>query len=138
MAERDMYVVEYRRKNRSKYLLMYHIIFVVKYRKRLLEQYGEEVRRDMEGISGASGFRIREMEADRDHIHLMVESAPNLSPAQIVRRLKAGSTRMLWKRHPELRREFWRRKTFWSDGYFCATIGNASIETVQKYIEEQG
>jgi putative transposase len=138
MAERDMYVVEYRRKNRSKYLLMYHIIFVVKYRKRLLEQYGEEVRRDMEGISGASGFRIREMEEDRDHIHLMVESAPNLSTAQVVHRLKVGSTHMLWKRNQELRSEFWRRKTFWSDGYFCATIGNASIETVQKYIEEQG
>jgi putative transposase len=117
---------------------MYHIIFVVKYRKGLLEQYGEEVKRDMEGISGTSGFRIREMEEDRDHIHLMVESAPNLLPAQIVHRLKVGSTRMLWKRHPELRSEFWRRKTFWSDGYFCTTIGNASIENARKYIEEQG
>jgi putative transposase len=117
---------------------MYHIIFVVKYRKGLLEQYGEEVKRDMEGISGTSGFRIREMEEDRDHIHLMVESAPNLSTAQVVHRLKVGSTHMLWKRNQELRSEFWRRKTFWSDGYFCATIGNASIETVQKYIEEQG
>jgi putative transposase len=74
---------------------MYHIIFVVKYRKGLLEQYGEEVKRDLETISRISGFRIREMEVDRDHIHLMVESIPKLASAQIVRRLKAGSTRLL-------------------------------------------
>jgi len=78
------------------------------------------------------------MEVDRDHIHLMVQSVPKLSPTQIVRRLKAESTRLLWQKHPELRRAFWKRMTFWSDGYFCATLGNASIETVRKYIENQG
>jgi putative transposase len=87
--------MDYTRTNRSKHLLMYHIIFVVKYRKGLLEQYGEEVKRDLETISRISGFRIREMEVDRDHIHLMVESIPKLASAQIVRRLKAGSTRLL-------------------------------------------
>ena len=130
--------VDYAKSNRCKHLLRYHLILVVKYRKGLLERYGEETKRIMKELAAQSEFAIREMEVDQDHIHRMVESVPKLSPAQIVRRLKAESTRQLWRTHPELRREFWKRKTFWSDGYFCATIGNASIETVRAYIEHQG
>ena len=78
------------------------------------------------------------MEVDKDHIHLLVISPVKLAPAQIVRRLKAESTRLLWKAHPELCTEFWKRRTFWSDGYFSTSIGNASLETVRQYIENQG
>jgi len=78
------------------------------------------------------------MEVDRDHIHLMVLSLPKLSPAHIVRGLKAESTRLIWREHPELRNEFWKKQIFWSDGYFCTSIGNASVETVKQYIENQG
>ena len=31
-----------------------------------------------------------------------------------------------------------RKKTFWSDGYYVSSIGNASEETIKKYIEQQG
>ncbi len=90
--------------NHSKFLLIYHIIFVIKYRKKLL----------------------------------MVTSVPKVSPLQIVRKLKQETTVRIWKQHPELKKQFWKEKTFWSDGYFCCSIGNASIEKVRKYIEEQG
>jgi putative transposase len=68
----------------------------------------------------------------------MIESEPKLSPLQIVRRLKQESTIRLWKYYPDLKKHFWNEKTFWSDGYFCCSIGNASIETVRNYIESQG
>jgi len=55
-----------------------------------------------------------------------------------IRRLKQETTVRIWKRYPELKNHFWKEKTFWSDGYFCCAIENASIETVRKYIEEQG
>jgi len=61
-------------------------------------------------------------------------SVPKISPLQIVRKLKQETTVGIWKLHPELKKQFWKEKTFWSDG----SIGNASIETVRKYIEEQG
>ena len=49
------------------------------------------------------------------------------------------STVAIWKTHGSiLKNHFWKEKTFWSDGYFAASIGNASNETVKKYIEEQG
>ena len=112
--------------------------FVVKYRKNLLKKYGDEIKELIFEIAKRSDFDISEMEVDKDHIHLMVDSVPKISPLQIVRRLKQETTVKIWKRHPELCKYFWKEKTFWSDGYFCCSIGNASIETVRRYIESQG
>ena len=86
-----------------------------------------------------SDFSIDIMETDKDHIHLLVSYPPNISVTTIARRLKQESTRELWDRYPEwLRRHFWKEHTFWSDGYFVCSIGEASPETVRKYIENQG
>jgi putative transposase len=128
----------YETKNHSKFLITYHIIFVVKYLKKLLDLYGETIKKLVLDRAEQSDFVISELEVDRDHLHLMVESEPKLLPLQIVRRLKQGSTTRLWKYHPDLKKHFWNEKIFWSDGYFCCSIGNASIETVRKYIESQG
>jgi putative transposase len=138
MAEGNMPAMEYQRSRRSKHLIVYHLILVVKYRKPLLGRFGDHAKCFLEDIAKRSEFQIPEMEVDKDHIHLLVVSPAKLAPAQIVRRLKAESTRLLWEAHPELCREFWKRNIFWSDGYFCASIGNASLETVRQYIENQG
>jgi putative transposase len=130
--------VEYQRHNRAKYLIIYHLIFVVKYRRPLVIPYGQRMKEILHQIAAGSDFAIQEMEVDRDQVHLMIQSQPKLAPAQIVRRLKAESTRLIWQEHPELKRQFWKKQVFWSDGYFCVCIGNASIETVKHYIESQG
>jgi len=76
---------------------------------------------------------------DQDHIHCEVSSEPRISPLAMVRKLKQESTIQLWQRHEkELKKHFWKERTFWSDGYFCCTIGNASQETIRQYIESQG
>lgn len=77
------------------------------------------------------------METDLDHIHLLVEYDPTSSLVSIVRRLKQISTIDVWKKH-DLSKFLWKEKTFWSDGYFVCSIGNASAETIKKYIENQG
>ena len=58
-------------------------------------------------VAQKSDFEISELEVDRDHVHLMIISQPKLSPAQIVRRLKVESTKVIWREHPELEKEFW-------------------------------
>ena len=128
----------YQSKNHAKFLIMYHFIFVVKCRKSLLILLGERIKSFFHDIAGKSDFNIKEIEVDKDHVHVLVSGILRLSPSQIVRRLKTLSTRCIWNEHPELVQEFWSKKTFWSDGYFCASIGNASIETIRAYIENQG
>lgn len=129
----------YKSKNHSKFILTYHIIFVCKYRKRLLIKYGEDVKQIMFDISKRYDFEIKEMEVDKDHIHMMIESVPKISPLQIVRVLKQQSTIKIWRIYnKELSKYYWKEKTFWTDGYFCSTIGEVSSRTLKCYIENQG
>ena len=129
----------YKSKNHSKFILTYHIIFVCKYRKKLLIKYGEDVKQIMYDISKKYDFDIKEMEVDKDHIHIMISSAPKISPLQIVRMLKQQSTIQMWRRYAsELKKQYWKENTFWTDGYFCSTIGEVSSETLKHYIQNQG
>lgn len=131
--------MDYRSKNHSKFLLMYHIIFICKYRKKLLTNYSPEIKNIFLDISKDYDFEILEMESNKDHIHLLIESEPKISVLQIVRVLKSKSTIELWKNHSEqLRKDFWYQNMLWSRGYFACTIGNASEDIVRKYIENQG
>jgi putative transposase len=84
-------------------------------------------------------INILEMEVDKDHLHIMVETQPKLSPLQIIRVLKQQSTQLLWKQHDEfLIKHFWKEKTFWADGNFVSPIGEVSSETLKHYIRNQG
>lgn len=131
---------EYVSKNHSKFLLKYHIIFVCKYRRKLLVGYlASCLKNVLIDVSNKSDFRIEVIETDKDHVHLLVSAEPKVSPLQIVRRLKQESTARLWKLYPhELHRWFYRERTLWTDEYFVSSIGNVSQETVRKYIENQG
>ena len=129
----------YKSKNHSKYLLTYHFIFVCKYRKKLLIKYGEVVKQIMFDISKKYDFTIKEMEVDKDHIHLMIESEPKVSPLMIVRVLKQQCTTEPWRVYKkELSKHYWSENTFFTDGYFVSTIGEVSSKTLKKYIENQG
>ena len=129
----------YNRKNHSKYVLTYHFIFTCKYRKKLLIKYGEDVKQIMFDISNKYDFTIKEMEVDKDHIHLMVESEPKVSPLMIVRVLKQQCTTEMWRIYKkELLKHYWAENTFFTDGYFVSTIGEVSSKTLRKYIENQG
>ena len=125
---------------RHKWYLKCHLIFVCKYRKRLLEgTIQDTIKEIFSVIEMHSDFSIDIMETDKDHIHLLISYPPNISVTTIARRLKQVSTRELWKRYPDwLRHHFWKEHTFWSDGYFVCSIGEAFPETVRKYIENQG
>lgn len=73
------------------------------------------------------------------NIHLLVSYPPKVSITSIVRKLKQESTTTLWKCFPVyLSKYFWKEHTFWSDGYFACSIGEASPETIRKYIENLG
>lgn len=133
--------MDYTSKNHSKYFLLVRLIFVTKYRKQLLVKYGDEIKIILEDVSKEKNFKIVTMEVDKDHIHLLVNYSPILSVVEIVRHLKQISTYRIWRQnnnHFHLSKQFWKEKTFWSDGYFACSIGNVSKETIEKYIQNQG
>ena len=90
-------------------------------------------------LAKQSKFDIDIMESDKDHIHLLISYSPEISITSIVRRLKQKSTHELWTRYSGfLTKHFWKEHTFWSDGNFVCSIGEANPETIRRYIENQG
>lgn len=132
--------MNYISKNRCKFYLKCHLIFVCKYRKQLLvSDIIEYVITIFNEIKNKYNFEIEIMETDKDHIHLLVNYPPHISVTSIVRILKQISTNRLWaKFNQTLSKHFWNEHSFWSDGYFVCSIGEAHPETIKKYIENQG
>jgi len=90
-------------------------------------------------IEQKSDFEIIEAKTDKDHIHLMIQYIPRVSISSIVNKLKSITTYHFWQNYrPFLKQHFWKENTFWTDGYFVCSIGEASPETIQKYIQNQG
>ncbi|HEX5553656.1 MAG TPA: IS200/IS605 family transposase, partial [Chitinophagaceae bacterium] len=90
-------------------------------------------------VACKSYFEMEACESDADHIHFLIRYIPRLSVASIVRKLKQQSTIAIWKKYKSiLSANFWKENTFWSDGYFVCSIGEASPETVRHYILSQG
>lgn len=112
---------------------------MVKYRKQLLQgEVGDFVKNKIIEIASHSKFDVEEIEVDKDHIHVLLTISPTICTASYVRRIKQSTTQSLWGKFGWLKKQFWLEKTFWSDGYFVCSVGNASAETVRKYIQEQG
>ena len=110
-------------KNRHKYLLQYHIIFVCKYRKKLLtaKQISDDIKQFSYEICQKHKVIIRYMEKalkrfDKDYIHYMIETEPTMSISKIVNLMKIYTTYPIWEKYPNyLRKHFWKEHTFWTD-----------------------
>ncbi len=126
--------------NRRKYSLKVHIVLVTKYRKQLLEgSVADDVKQKIFDIANTHGYEIIAMETDKDHIHLLLSYDTTVRVCDIVKIVKQETTYYLWQKYSSfLSKEYWKKKIFWSDGYFTCSIGEVSSATIQKYIESQG
>ena len=120
----------------TRWKCQYHIVFIPKYRKKVL--YGkvrEDVREILSILCKYKNVEIIAGAVCIDHVHLSVAIPPKLSIANFMGYLKGKSTLMIYDRHPEMQSKW--DKAFWARGYYVETIGNITDEAVQKYIKEQ-
>ena len=110
------------------------------YRLPLLQLYGEEIKQlCLQCADQSTKFEIQTIEIDTDHIHFMINYSTHETIKNIVKQLKSYTTFHIWNRHgSHLKTVFWKQKMFWSNSYFVCSVGDASRETVQRYIETQG
>ena len=119
--------------------LYYHLILTIKYRKKIIDKYDSDIKEIINRVALCSNFDVEKMESDKDHIHILINSKPNISPSLIVKKIKQQTTFELWKKYPiELKKEFWKKHVFWNPNYFISTIGSVSKEAIEKYISNQG
>ena len=115
--------------------LKYHIVWCPKYRKKVLVGDVEiRLKNVLYATAAQYGVLIEAMEVMPDHVHLFVSSDPTRCVAEIVNRLKGGSSRILREEFPHLKS---RLPTLWSRSYYAGTVGHVSEATVVKYIENQ-
>jgi putative transposase len=132
--------MKYYKNNRKKYYLQTHLVFVVKYRKKILQHnIDKRVKDTMFDIANANNWQINAIETDKYHIHILLAYSLDERVCDIVKTLKQKTTHEVWSHHERyLSKCFWKRKIFWSDGYFCCSVGDASTETIENYIASQG
>ena len=130
----------YNRHNRRKYSLKVHIVLVTKYRKKLLKgSITDDVKQKIFDIATTRGYEIIAMEADKDHLHFLISYDTTDRVCDIVKIVKQETTYYLWQKYGSfLSKQYWKKRIFWSDGYFACSIGEVSSATIQKYIESQG
>ena len=120
------------------YSIQFHLVCCVKYRKKVLVgKAAERLKEIAQKIADSFGIEIIEQETDQDHIHILFASKPQIQVSKFVNNLKGVSSRLLRKEFPELREELW-GGSFWSPSYFLASTGQVSLETLKRYVEEQG
>ena len=120
----------------TKWKCQYHIVFIPKYRKKVL--YGklrEDVREIIKTLCKYKKVEIIEGAVCADHVHLCLSIPPKICIAEFMGYLKGKSALMIYDRHPELGSK-WDR-SFWARGYYVSTIGNVDEATIKKYIKEQ-
>ena len=130
----------YNRHNRRKYSLKVHIVLVTKYRKQLLKgSIADDVKQKILDIANTRGYEIIATETDKDHIHFLLSYDATDRVCDIIKIVKQEITYYLWQKYNSvLSKQYWKKKIFWSDGYFACSIGEVSSATIQKYIESQG
>ena len=131
----------YKTNSHSRFLLQFHLILVCKYRKKLLcsGNISSDIKRLSAEICKRHRVIIRYMEADKDHIHYMLETEPNINLSALMRSIKAFNTYHIREKYPQyLSGCIWNKHTFWNDGYFIASVGNVSEAILREYINNQG
>ncbi|MGL5514540.1 MAG: IS200/IS605 family transposase [Sporomusa sp.] len=128
---------EYSKSSHSVYDIKYHIIWVTKYRYKILggnmsKRLRELIRQGCE----ARGITIVQGSIGKDHVHMLISCPPSLAPSKIVQYLKGRASRLLQEEFPELKKRYWGQH-LWSRGYFCATVGSVTEEIIRRYIENQ-
>ena len=126
-------------KRHNKTLLLYHMVCLAKYRRKV---FTDEVERTLKDVCAGIGERHEmhfvEIGADEDHVHFLIQSIPMMSPKAIAQIVKSITAREIFRIHPEVKKILWGGK-FWTSGYYMNTVGQYGNERVIKeYVKKQG
>ena len=126
---------ENRKSSHSTSRLTAHLVWTTKYRYHVLEGEIKVRCRDLiVQICDSEDIRILKGVVSKDHVHMHIEYPPKLAIAELVKRLKGRSSRILQAEYPHLKQRYWGRH-FWAIGYGVWSTGNITDEMVQQYLE---
>jgi putative transposase len=127
---------EYESLSHSKWECKYHVVFIPKCRRKVLNEQlrrhlGDVIRR----LAEQKESRIEEGHLMLDHVHIMISIPPKYAVSQVVGYIKGKSAIHLARVYGERKRSFV-GQSFWARGYFVSTVGRDE-ETIREYIRNQ-
>jgi putative transposase len=130
--------MEYQTGSHTKYNIEYHFVWSTKYRYQVLTgDVKIRVRKLVQETCEALKVKILKGAVSVDHIHILVSCPPSVSPADLMRRVKGRSARILMEEFGSLRKRYWGRH-LWSRGYFCVSVGQMNEASIKEYLEHHG
>lgn len=124
--------------NHSVFLLYYHLVLVVKYRRKVIDDTISDYAKDMFIRLGENyNISLVEWNHDIDHVHILFKAHPNSELSKFINAYKSASSRLIKKHFPQVKRKLW-KEYFWSRSFCLLTTGGAPIEVIKQYIENQG
>ena len=127
----------YRKGSHTIYALKYHLVWITKYRKKVLTgAVAERVRELIRQICKANEIDILKGHISKDHVHVFLSVPPHISVSKLVQYLKGKTSIKLLQEYKHLHKEFWGRH-LWARGYFAASSGNITDEIIMEYINNQ-
>ncbi len=128
---------DYRHGAHTIFKIHLHLVWITKYRKKILEgDVAIRVRDVIREICRSENVEIIKGHVSRDHVHLFVSIPPQVCISRLVQRLKGKSSHKLLHEFDRLRKLYWGRH-FWARGYFCCSSGDITDEMITEYIENQ-
>ena len=130
--------MELRNNNHSVFAIHFHLILVVKYRRKVInDEISERLKEIFRSIEGNYNIALEEWNFDLDHVHILFRSEPNSNISKFINAYKSASSRLIKKEYPSIKSRLY-KEAFWSQSFCLISIGEADIETIKKYIESQG
>lgn len=119
--------------------LQYHVVWVTKYRRRILKPFVVDYLRKVlpKLLRSTPGVSIETIGFDLDHVHMVMVIPPKISISAVMGRLKGQSSHHMRKTFPWLGKVYWKENVVWSPGYFVSSVG-IDEKTIRRYIEYQG
>lgn len=114
-----------------------HLVFVTKYRRKVLDAKAIEILREsFAKVCTDFWAELVEMNGEHDHMHLLIHYPPKVALSALVNSLKGASSRILRNRYPEIAKRYY-KNVLWSPSYFAASCGGAPISIIRQYVEQQ-
>ena len=130
--------MDLRNNNHSVFAIHFHLILVVKYRRKVInDEISERLKGIFRSIEGNFNIALEEWNHDIDHVHILFRSEPNSNVSKFINAYKSASSRLIKKEYPFIRSRLY-KEAFWSQSFCLISTGGADIETIKKYIESQG
>ncbi|PGM06897.1 IS200/IS605 family transposase [Bacillus thuringiensis] len=123
--------------NHSVFLLYYHLVLVVKYRRNVFDNDMSDYAKDMfVRLSENYNITLVEWNHDVDHVHILFKAHPNTEMTKFINAYKSASSRLIKRDFPQVKKKLW-KEMFWSRSFCLLTTGGSPIDVVKTYIENQ-